>query len=36
MTNIKDIITLCKNGQIDEAIKKASDEYEITPNDVWV
>lgn len=36
MTNIKDIITLCKSGQIDEAFKKASDEYEKSPNDVWV
>lgn len=36
MTNIKDIITLCKSGQIDEALKKASDEFEASPNDVWV
>lgn len=35
MVNIKEIITMCKNGQLDAALDAAKAELEKSPQDVW-
>ena len=35
MTNVRDITTMCKTGQVQEAFNLAKADLEVMPADVW-